>query len=234
MMRFFEGREPLGSNVSFDGGQTWLNIVGVVGDVRLFALDREAVAQVYTPMRQMQNGIAGRLLVRSSGDPAAMATVIREAVRAFDADMPIENIQTLEQLRDGFLSRPRLTALLLSLFAGLALIVTLAGITGVIATSVSQRTQEFGIRMALGAQRGQVLRLVLREGLTLIGLGLAFGIAGSFVAGRFLAGLLYQTQMTDPVAFLAVVGTLSMCGIAACLVPAWRAVTIDPIAALRQ
>ncbi len=233
MMRYWEGSDPVGSNISFDGGQTWLNVVGIVGDVRLFALDREALAQVYTPMRQMQNGIAGRLLVRTAGDPGAVSSVIREAVRAFDADMPIENVRTLDQLRDGFLSRPRLTAILLSVFAGLALIVTLAGITGVIATSVSQRTQEFGIRMALGAQRSQVLRLVLRDGLILIGLGLVIGVAGSVVLGRVLAGLLYQTQTTDPVAFLAVIGTLLICGVGACLVPAWRAVTIDPLSALR-
>jgi putative ABC transport system permease protein len=137
-------------------------------------------------------------------------------------------------LRDGSLSRPRLTAILLSVFAGLALVVTLAGITGVIATSVSQRTQEFGIRMALGAQRGQVLRIVLREGVALIGIGLAIGVLGAVAAGRLLAGLLYQTQTTDPVAFVTVIGTLLICGVFACLIPAWRAVTIDPLSALRS
>jgi len=165
---------------------------------------------------------------------AAITEALREAVRAFDPEMPIENVQTLEELRDGTLSRPRLTAILLSLFAALALIVTLAGITGVIATSVSHRTQEFGIRMALGAQRGQVLRLVLKDGLVLIALGLLIGLAGSLAAGRFLGGLLYQTQTTDPLAFASVVGTVIVCGVAACLVPAWRAVTINPLTALRS
>jgi putative ABC transport system permease protein len=234
MTRFWDGQDPVGTSVSFDNGRTWLAIVGVVGDVRLFGLDREATAQVYTPLRQMQNGIAGRLLVRTTGDPVLITAVLRDAVRAFDPEMPIESVQTLEELRDGTLSRPRLTAMLLSLFAALALIVTLAGITGVIATSVSQRTQEFGIRMALGAQRGQVLRLVLKDGFVLIGFGLLIGFAGSLAAGRFLGGLLYQTQTTDPLAFVAVVGTVVICSVAACLVPAWRAVTINPLTALRS
>jgi putative ABC transport system permease protein len=234
MVRFWEGREPLGSHISFDGGKSWLTVVGVAGDVRLFGLDQNPVAQAYTPLRQMQNGVAGRILIRTTGDPLAVKNTLRDAVRAFDSEMPIENVHTLEDLRDTTLSKPRLTAMLLAVFAGLALTVTIAGITGVVATSVSQRKQEFGIRMAMGAQRGQVLRMVLREGLLLIVAGLATGLAGALAAGRLLAGMLYNTQTSDPVALVAVTVTLIGCGIVACIIPAWRAITADPIAALRS
>jgi putative ABC transport system permease protein len=223
MAKLWEGRDPVGTRVSGDGGRTWATVVGVVGDARLFELDEAAIAQAYIPLQQMQGGVAGRLLVRTAGDPAAIASSVRDAVRTYDPEMPIENVRTLEELRNDSLARPRLMAILLSIFAGLALIVTLAGITGVIATSVTQRTPEFGIRMALGARRGQVLRLVLKEGLTLIAGGLTIGIAGALIAGRVLSSLLYRTQTSDPVALMAVAGTLVICGVAACLIPAWRA-----------
>jgi predicted permease len=234
MTKFWDGKDPIGSRISFDGGRTWLTIVGIVGDVRLFGLDRNVVAQAYTPLRQIQNGVAGRLLIRTAANPSSLVSIMRDAVRAYDPEMPIENVQTLDELRDGSLSRPRLTAVLLSLFAGLALVVTLAGITGVIATSVTQRTQEFGVRMALGAQRTQVLRLVLKEGLLLIGMGMILGLAGALAVGRLLSGLLYNTQSGDPTALLGGAGALVVCGIVACLAPAWRAVTVDPVAALRS
>ncbi|MFP5380587.1 MAG: FtsX-like permease family protein, partial [Vicinamibacteria bacterium] len=152
---------------------------------------------------------------------------------AVDPDMPIENVRTLDEIRDTALAAPRLTALLLSIFAGLALLVTVTGITGVIATSVSQRTQEFGVRMALGASREQVLRTVLGQGLTLVGLGLAFGIGAALVLGRVLQAYLYDTTPTEPLAFLLVAVAFLAAGLLACLGPAWRATTVDPMTALR-
>ena len=232
MVRHWNGRDPVGAQVSVDNGQTWLRIVGVVADMKAFGLDREAVAQIYRPLRQT-GGIGGRVLIRTSGAPGSATAILRNAVHAVDADLPIENVRTLDELRDGALARPRLTAMLLTAFAALALLVTLAGITGVIATSVSQRTQEFGVRMALGASQHSVLRMVLRQGLLLVALGLAIGFAAAAALSRVLQSYLYQTAPDDPRAFLAVAAAFVVAGIVACLGPAWRATTVDPLTALR-
>ena len=136
-------------------------------------------------------------------------------------------------MRDQNLATPKLTATLIGIFAVLAVIVTLTGITGVIATSVSHRTQEFGVRMALGARRGQVLSMVLRQGLTLVVAGLVLGLVGAVIVGRALTAYLYQTSPTDPFA-LAIVGiSFLVAGTLACFGPAWRATTVDPLVALR-
>jgi len=143
-------------------------------------------------------------------------------------------VKTLDDLRDRYLATPKLTAMLLTIFAALALLVTVAGITGVIATSVSERTQEFGVRMALGASRQTVLRMVVGEGLRLVGVGLAVGSIASIGATRVLASYLFDTTPTDPMAFASVVAALVLAGIAACMGPAWRATTVDPMNALRS
>jgi putative ABC transport system permease protein len=232
MLKYWDGREPIGSEVSFDNGQNWVTIVGIVGNVKTFGLDRDAVAQLYRPLRQA-NGLAGRVLVRMTGDPSTAIAVIRDAVHAVDPDVPIENVRTLDDIRQTALSTPRLTAMLLTVFAALALLVTITGITGVIAQSVSQRTQEFGVRMALGASQFSVLTMVLREGLIMVGFGLALGIAAAFAFARVLQNYLYQTRPADPVTFAAVAIAFVIVGTCACLGPAWRATTVDPMHALR-
>jgi putative ABC transport system permease protein len=147
--------------------------------------------------------------------------------------MPVQNVRTLDEIRDRYLATPRLTAMLLTIFAALALLVTMAGVTGVIATSVSQRTQEFGVRMALGASRPAVLQMVIRQGLVLVAIGLVLGIVASAATTRVLSTYLFDTQPTDPITFIVVCGAFVIAGIAACLGPAWRATTVDPMAALR-
>ena len=139
----------------------------------------------------------------------------------------------MREIHRGTLATPRVTAMLLGLFAGVALLITLVGITGVIATSVSQRKQEFGIRMALGARRGSVLAMVIRQGLLLVGAGLLIGVAGSLMLGQVIAGLLYETDPADLFTFVAVGALFVAAGAAACLVPARRATAVDPIVALR-
>jgi putative ABC transport system permease protein len=232
MTRYWDKRDPVGSRVSFDNGRTWATVVGVVGDVRQFGLERDSVAQAYTPLSQSQ-GLAGRFLVRTTGDPLSAAKMIREDVHAVDPNMPVENVQTLEDLRERYLATPKLTATLLTMFAALAVLVTMAGITGVIATSVSQRLQEFGVRMALGSSRDRVLRLVVGQGLRLVAIGLCIGIAASAALTRVLSAYLFDTNPTDPVTFAAVVVAFMMVGALACLGPAWRATTVDPMLALR-
>jgi putative ABC transport system permease protein len=234
MIRYWDEGDPIGSRLSFDNGQTWATVVGIVGDVRQFGLDKPAVAQVYTPLRQTVNGLGGLVVVRTNGDPTAATTLIREAAWSIDPDMPIANVRTLDEIRDRYLATPKLTAVLLTVFAALALLVTMAGITGVIATSVSQRTREFGVRMALGASRQTVLRMVVSEGLLLVGVGLALGSIAAFAATRVLSTYLFDTKPTDPMAFALVVTALVIAGIAACLGPAWRATTVEPMNALRS
>jgi predicted permease len=230
--REWEGRDPIGAEVSANNGQNWATVIGVVADMKTFGLNRESVPQAYVPLRQ-SGGVAGRVLVRMTAEPMQAAAVIRDAVRGIDPDLPIENVRTLDEIRERYLATPRLTAMLLTVFAALALLVTLTGITGVIAQSVSQRTQEFGLRMALGASQQSVLGMVIGQGLLLVGLGLALGIAASFALARVLQSYLYQTAPTDPLTLAAVAIAFLIAGTLACLGPAWRATTVDPMLALR-
>ena len=230
--REWEGRDPIGAEVSANNGDTWSTVIGVVADVKTFGLDREPVPQVYVPLRQ-SGGLGGRVLLRMNGEPGQAAAVIREAVRSIDPDLPVENVRTLDEIRAQYLAGPRLTATLLSIFAALALIVTITGLAGVIAQSVTQRTQEFGLRMALGASRSSVLTMVLRQGLTLVIIGLAIGLAASLAAGKVLESLLFATGPADPLTLAAVALALAIAGTIACLGPAWRATGVDPMLALR-
>jgi putative ABC transport system permease protein len=243
MTRYWDGADPIGGRIALPPPPAprgapapepqWFTVVGVVGDVRQFGLAQETVAQVYVPMRQSPFTFQGQVLVRTAGDPAAFGATLRESVRAVDPNQPVEEVQTLEDLRAEALAAPRLTATLLGVFAALALLVTLAGIGGVIATSVTQRTKEFGLRMALGARRESVLVMVLRQGLTLVAIGLAIGMAGAVAGGRVLSSYLYQTAPRDPMIFAAVAVVFLLAGVLACVIPARRATTVDPLIALR-
>jgi putative ABC transport system permease protein len=234
MARYWDGDDPVGSRIRFDGIETWYTVVGIVGNVRQYGLDREGIAQAYLPLTQAPFGFGGSLLVRATGDPMALTIAVRDAVHSLDPDMPVENLKTLEEFRSSFLATPRLTAILLILFAGVALIVTLAGLTGVIATSVSQRTQEFGIRLALGETPGGVLSGVLRQGLVLVVIGLVAGIAASAFAARVLTSYLFDTQPSDPSTLAGVALAFIVAGAVACLGPARRATRVDPMLALRS
>jgi predicted permease len=238
MVQYWEGKDPIGSRITPGNTPpnqevTWYTVVGIASNIRQFGLERDAVGQVYIPLAQTQGGLPGRLLVRASGDPVALTNGVRDAVHALDPDMPVENVRTLDELRDTYLATPRLTATLLTLFAALALAVTLTGITGVIATSVSQRTQEFGVRMAMGASRDGVLLMVLRQGLWLVALGLVIGLGASLGLARVLSTYLYATAPRDPFVLAAVAGLFIVAGTLACLGPARRATAVDPLVALR-
>jgi predicted permease len=233
MAKFWDGVDPVGTRISPDRGATWFTVVGIVGDVRQFGLAQETVAQLYTPLAQARQGLGGQLLVRTHGEPLNFANTLRSTVHSLDPQMPVEGVQTLDDLRSEALAAPRLTATLLAIFAALALLVTLAGIGGVIATSVQQRTKEFGLRMALGASRDSVLAMVLRQGLLLVVIGLAIGVAGAMAAGRVLNAYLYQTAPRDPMIYAGVAGLFILSGVIACFIPARRATTVDPLIALR-
>jgi predicted permease len=224
--------DPIGRRISFDRGQTWLTVVGVVGDVRQYGLDREPPDEIYIPLAQAQFG--GNLLVRTAVDPMSVAKLMREAVYEVDSDTAVDRVQTLEQVRSDAVASPRLTAILLAMFAGLALVITAAGIAGVMALSVNQRTHELGVRLALGATPGKVLRMVMRQGMSFVLIGLSVGLGGALLLGRLMSSLLFAVEPTDPITFLAVAFVLSAVAAAACFVPARRVTSIDPMLALRS
>ena len=228
---YWAGGNPIGARISGDNGASWSTIVGVVADTRQH-LNKEPTDEVYLPMFQSEQ-LATTWLVRSQVDPAAMARRLRAAVHAIDADQPVEHFRTLAEVRSASLAPRKLTATLLGLFGLLALMITAAGIAGVVAFSVNQRTQEFGVRMALGAQRSSVLSMVLRQGLQLVLIGLAIGCAGALVLAQVLSTMLFGVEPTDGVTFVAVGMVLMAVAALACIVPARRAASVDPLVALR-
>lgn len=224
--------DPIGRRVSFDRGQTWVTIIGVVSDVKQYGLDRDPTDEIYIPLAQ--NGFANNLLVRTAADPISITSLMREAIYAVDPETAIDRVQTLEQVRSDAVASPRLTAMLLGLFAGLALVITAAGIAGVMALSVSQRRRELGVRLALGATPGMVLSMVMRQGMTFVLMGLSIGVAGALLLGRLMSSLLFAVEPTDPITFVAVSVVLMAVAAAACFMPARRVTSIDPMLALRS
>ncbi|MEE9244902.1 MAG: ABC transporter permease [Gemmatimonadota bacterium] len=227
----WQGEDPIGRRITFDGGDTWVTIVGVVGDVRQ-RLEVAAQDEVYVPYAQVPTRQTN-LLVRTRANPLLMAKQVINEAYEVDANQPVANVRTVEQVRSEYLASPRLTAVLLALFAGLALAITVTGIAGVIAFSVSQRTQEIGIRMALGAEQSSVLGMVLRQGMLLVAIGLALGVAGALGITRLMSGLLFEVEPTDPITFIFVALVLAAVAAVATFVPARRATTVDPVLALR-
>jgi len=228
--RYWKDDDPIGKRLTFDNGQNWSTIVGVVGDARQ-QLELEAADTVYAPILQTGQ-LSTTWLIRTDA-PAGMTRQVREAVREIDPDQPIDRFRTLEEVRTAAVAPWRLTARLLGTFALLALVITALGIFGVIAFSVNQRVQEFGIRMALGAERGEIISMVLRQGMRLVVLGLAIGTAGALLLTGWLANLLFGITPTDTATFASVSLLLLVVAMLACFVPARRAASVEPAAALR-
>ncbi len=224
--------DPVGKRVTTDNGETWVTIIGIVGDVRQYGLEREPSDEFYNPVAQAP--FAGFLLVKTMSDPMSIARLMRDTVHQADPDTAIDEVRTLQQVREDSVASPRLTAWLLALFAALALAITAAGITGVMALSVTQRTREIGIRMALGATRARILTMVMRQGMTLVIIGLVVGIIGALTLNKLMAALLFATPAADPMTFAEVSFLLIAVAGAACFVPALRATSIDPMLALRS
>ncbi len=230
--RLWTNEDPVGRRITFDNGTTWTTIVGVVANTRQ-QLDAEPVDEIHVPLRQSAGLIGGTVLLRTAADPIVLSRELREAIRKADPQQPVTRIETLDEVRRNNLAGRRLIALLLGLFAVLALVITAAGIGGVLAFAVSQRTQEIGIRMALGASRADVLWMVLREGLQLVALGLALGTIAAFFLSRLMTSVLFGVEPTDLPTFVAVVLVLLLVAAAACLLPARRATAVNPMQALR-
>jgi putative ABC transport system permease protein len=237
----FPGVDPLGRRVAWTGEvlkfiglkpNDWRTVVGVVANTKDGGLDAAQLPAVFQPVSQ---GIfpSGGFVIRAKGDAAALAPAATNVIRSIAPEQRIEHVMTGDQLRDESVAPRRLNAILVASFGILALIVAAIGIAAVLAFSVTARTNEIGIRMSLGANAGQVQRMVLSEGGALVGIGLVFGVAGAIVLARAVQGLLFGVAARDPLTLGAVAAIMAAVGIVACWIPAARAARIDPGTALR-
>ncbi|HUF34462.1 MAG TPA: ABC transporter permease [Gemmatimonadales bacterium] len=239
--RYWPGENPIGKRFAFgpppdatdSAARAWIEVVGVVGHTKHEGLDAEDRLQMYLPYGQVpQRAMA--VAVRTAGDPERSLNQLREAVRAVDPDLPISNVRTMDELVEQSVGQRRLSMMLLSLFSGIALLLASIGIYGVMSYSVSQRSRELGVRIALGAGRTDVLRLVLRQGMSLALAGIAIGVGAALVLTRVIVSQLFGVRATDPLTFLAVALLLGATALAANLVPAVRAMRVDPAVVLRD
>lgn len=236
-MQFYGSADPIGKRFHFghslSSPSEWLTIVGVVGDTKLYGLNNPSRLEVYVPFAQSIND-GMNLAVKASGDPAALVSSIRRAIASVDKDQPVFAISTMREAVNNSVSTPRITLVLLGLFGVVALLLAAIGIYAVIAYSVAQRTLEIGIRVALGAPRGQVVRMILLQGTRIAAFGVLIGTVASLALTRGMASLLFSVRATDPVIFGSAAVLLMLIAVVACYVPAMRTLRVEPTTALRQ
>jgi predicted permease len=240
--RLFPNRDPVGQRIAWTGdvlrfipvSGDWRTVIGVVGDTKDGGLDAAPMGAVFQPFTQEVNFGGNGLVIRAHADAASLASAATRLVRGIVPHDPIENVLTVAQIRDESVAPRRLNAALVSSFGILAVIIAAVGIAGVLAFSVSARTNEIGIRMSLGADSGMVQRMILSEGGVLLAVGLLLGLGGSLVATRFIRGLLFAVSPNDPLTLAGVVLMMAAVGIGACWLPAVRAAKIDPAVAIRR
>jgi predicted permease len=231
--RYWPNEDPIGKRISGEGQDgPWVTVVGVVRDVRHNGLDQAPLVEMYLPFEQ-QPGRGMTLVVRTARDPLALASAVREEVRAIDPDLPLGATASLEQLVGRSVALPRLYLTFFGFFAFVALLLAAIGIYGVTAHAVAQRTQEIGIRMALGAQRTDVVGMIVRQSAVLVGAGLAFGLALALLLSRALGSLLFDLSPTDPLTYAIIAAVLAAVAMLASWMPARRATRVDPLVALR-
>lgn len=233
--RFWPGEDPVGQTVSVSVGKYKgpRQIVGVVGDVRRTALSEEPRPEMFVPYAQHPDGYMA-MVVRARPDPMALAPAVRREVLALDRDQPVTQIRSMQQVVSDSEATRRFYLLLLSLFASLALALALMGVYGVVAYSVTQRSHEIGVRIALGARPGRIVGLVIRQGMLPVVLGAVAGALAALALTRAMSSLLYRTSATDPAVFLSAAAGLTLVALLAIFIPAYRASRIDPVKALRQ
>ena len=236
--KYYRGQNPIGKRITFGappGKQPeYMSIVGVVAHTMHEALDAKPRIQLYLPYSQRPSFQNMSVAVRTSGDPVLMARPVRDAIHTVDKDLPLSNVKSMDDLLESSLGQRRLSMILLGAFSAIALLLASIGIYGVLAYSVTQRSRELGIRMALGAARGRVLRLVIGQGMALALVGIGIGLVGAFALTRLLGAQLYSIKPTDPVTFAGVSFLLAAIAFVATLVPALRATRVDPVVALRE
>jgi putative ABC transport system permease protein len=230
----FPNQDPIGQKLiinMMDDPQP-SEIIGVVGDVKHSGLDVPVRGMSFWPHPELTYG-GMHLLIQADANPLGLVDSIRQELKAMDANLPLASVRLMDEWIADSTARSRFTTLLLGIFAGVALILAAVGIYGVLANAVVQRTHEIGVRMALGAQRGDVVRLVLRYGGTLVAIGLAIGLGAALGLSRFLETLLFEVSTTDPLTFAGVAVLLLAVALLACWIPARRATKVDPMVALR-
>jgi predicted permease len=244
--RFWPGQDPVGQRMAWGGPRdhaAWMRIVGVVGDVKQGPLNTQTEPQSYSPWTQVADGMLAesvvmifrslKISVRVSHDPTDLATAVRSHIRALDPSLPLTAVETMDQIVEKSAGPQRFNTILLGSFASIALFLAALGIGGVLATSVSRRTHEIGIRMALGARRPDVIRMVVTQGMALAGAGLLIGLPASFALMRLMSTLLFEISPRDPLTFASVTALLIAVALVACYLPARRATRVDPMVALR-
>lgn len=231
--RFFPGQDAVGKRVNIQNPEgVWSTIVGVVGDVKQYGLNQGAPAEAYEPYAQHPDTWINFVL-RVSGNPPGLSGAVRSAIASVDRDQPADNVRPLSDLIEGSVASERFAMRLLMVFSAVALLLATIGIHGVMASSVSQRTSEIGVRMALGANPSDVLRMVALQGLTLIAIGIAGGLVGALVLSRVISSMLFEVGALDPLTLAGACLVLGLAAFAACMLSAFRATRIDPIVALR-
>jgi putative ABC transport system permease protein len=234
--QFWRGENPLGQRMKLGGyasDDPWFTVIGVVGDVHQMGLNVSPRAEMYVPYSQYEYFAPGYLAVKTAGDPLRLAAAIRDQIWTVDKDQPVADVMPMQALVDQELAPRQLQATILGAFGGLALILASLGIYAVLSYAVAQRTQEIGVRIALGAQPGNVLRMVIGQGLALTLTGVAIGLGGALALTRVLGSLLYGISATDPVTFATAALMLAGVAVLACYIPARRAMRVDPMVALR-
>jgi predicted permease len=229
--RAWPASEAVGKRVFIMGG--WRTVVGVARHARLYRIFADDRPQVYVPLAQAPSR-AMTVTVRASIDPASLTAAVRSEIGQIDSNQPIYDITTMREMEEDSIAERRFAMMLMAGFAVTAVLLASLGIYGILAYLVADRTHEIGVRMALGAKQGNVLRTVVRQGLTLTAVGVAVGLAGAFVVSRVMSSMVYGISTTDPLTFTVVPMMLIGVAAVACYLPAWRASRIDPMVALRH
>ena len=234
--KYWPGEDPVGKRITFEGGQQqprFREIVGIVGHIRNEGLEGETRGQYYVPYAQRPNSADLFLVVRADGDPAALAPAVRARIASVDRDLPVYKVTTMEKLVSDSLAQRRFSMTLFGVFAALALALAVVGLYGVMSYAVAQRTHEIGLRMALGAQGRDVLRMVVGQGMGLVAIGLGVGLVGAFMLTRLMSSLLYGVSAADPLTYAGIALLLAAVALLASYIPARRATKVDPMVALR-